>query len=240
MKYLNPSFSVAMPSNVSEEDWDAAFGKPQSAIVCHNCSDKYLANGEVVAIQTWLQANVSHGHTTLDVGCGDSKDGERIFGHHQYKGIDQTEGVDAKLLPFEDRSFFLVLMKRILCQHGPVARKQIISEAKRVCKPGGYIIVCEPWLAEYGNLNRLRTTAGLAPLPSPQSGGNFLEEKEFLPLKRVADLPIESSYIYWTRFLYERITGKMLAYDDESRQIYPIISGANRVDPYRAKVFSNV
>jgi len=230
-----------MAPHLSDEQWNNAFRKPQSAVVCHNCNDKDLAEKEVDIIREFIEElHPNHGLTALDIGCGDSEDGKFIFDDNHYMGIDETEGIDARLLPFEERSFYYVLMKRILCQHGPVARKQIISEAKRVCKPGGYIIVCEPWLAEYGNLNRLRTSAGLAPLPAPESGGNFLEDKEFLPLTQVADLPIDPSYVYWTRFLWERLTGKMLAYDDIARRTFPEIRYADRYTPYRAKVFQNV
>jgi ubiquinone/menaquinone biosynthesis C-methylase UbiE len=209
-------------------------------MICHNCNDKFLAEWEVIEAFDEVNQTKAHGMSALDIGCGDSGDGERIFRNHIYTGVDQTTGTDARCLPFMDSSFFFVLIKRMLCQHGYPDRKTMIREARRVCKPGGRIIICEPWAEEYGNMNKLRVQSGLEPLPKPESGGNFLELREFLGLEALSDRAVATDYIYWTRYLYERLTGKMLAYDDTVRKAFPLVSsGADEFNYYRVRSFKN-
>jgi SAM-dependent methyltransferase len=210
--------------------------------VCHNCQDKLLSEFETETIRNYRKAHMpAHSLKVLDIGCGDSGDGQKIFADDQYMGIDETTGTDARQLPLQDNQFDAVLMKRILCQHGPVARAQIISEATRVCKPDGHVLVCEPWALEYGNINGMRVRAGLKPLPAPASGGNFLTDYEFLSLTLQRDEAIAPNYVYWTRFLYERLTGTMLDYGETVQRLaYPQMSkGVQAMDPYRFKAYRN-
>jgi len=208
-------------------------------MVCHNCQDQHLAEAEVDVIRHYLDRPLYK--RALDIGCGDSGAGQLIFEGNHYTGIDRLYGDDATALKFNDEGFDFVLLKRILCQHPPHTRAKIIAEAVRVCRPGGSIIICEPWSFEYAQLKALRIKAGLAPLPHPKSGGNLLTEGELNGhrLHKVADLPVASSYVYHTRFLHEMRTGNMLPYDAgyTRRRAPEEVSSVSRFNPYRVKVY---
>jgi SAM-dependent methyltransferase len=86
----------------------------------------------------------------LDLGCGE-KVYEKLFPAARYVGIDYTrEGTradvvaDAAAIPFPDDAFDLVVCSELLEHVYPIER--VLSELKRVCKPGGYVYISTPFL----------------------------------------------------------------------------------------------
>jgi hypothetical protein len=138
-------------------------------------------------------------------------------------------------------SFDIAFLKRILCQNGSEDQAKIADEVSRVVRPTGQIVVVEPWLQQYGNLNNLRTQAGLAPLPEPRSGGNLVSDELFESRgwRRATDLAIARDYTVWTRYLAPLILGRFPSYDQlELRQCYPLLSPASdKFAFYRLKVY---
>ncbi len=110
---------------------------------------------------TVFLAYVKSGDQVLDVGCGNG----RLAGfleqkHVQYTGVDASEALitaarpehphdtfqvaEAQALPFPDQQFDVVFLIATL-HHIPshALRQRVIAEARRVLKPGGYLIMTE-------------------------------------------------------------------------------------------------
>ncbi len=131
------------------------------------------------AIEKWLGTLPRHaGLEILDVGCGAGNMIHHLSAYGRVRGVEldprpvkiaQARGYDvrqadaARGIPFEDSAFDLVTALDVI-EHADDDRS-ILSEAQRVLKPGGHLLVTTPafqWLWSYNdelNAHKRRYTA---------------------------------------------------------------------------------
>lgn len=221
---------------------------------CHGSNDKYLAASEETICKALVKRCLVDGHpgSALDVGAGNSGAGRRILQHWNYTGIDSTldaggvdngDGLGGLLLTRDildptylaelgGKKFDLVLCKRVLCQMSADDVARAIAHISVLVRPGGHLIVCEPWRFQREALAAIRG------LPDPESGGRGVDQG---PMRTffgapIADLAVAPDYVLWTRYLYPLLHGSraghpadFLGYDDRARAVFPTFSpGAHR------------
>lgn len=151
------------------------------------------------------------GMAVLDVGCGTGLH-LRLYGGHGCRlyGVDSSESMlsvarrrlgdaadlrlgDASALPFEDRSFDLVICMLVLHEMGGKARSAALGEMGRVLKPGGRVLAVDyrPGRARspFGWLVR----AGAYMVEMAAGGEHFRNYRSFMASEGVSALALENS-----------------------------------------------
>lgn len=122
-------------------------------------------NLEMTAERRKMLDLIAPGAKVLDIGCGSGENGFHISQFADYTGLEYSEAAlemareyagptarflqgDAEQLPFEDRSFDVVLSTHVIEHLANPAL--VIAEMIRVCKPGGLILILGPaWEMPY-------------------------------------------------------------------------------------------
>jgi SAM-dependent methyltransferase len=205
-----------------------------SKYTSHAGEDALLAVAEIEicrrTISRALGGPLQASDALLDVGCGSSGDGVEIAGKAQYHGID----ADGECLPFHMQSkrvnfhpvawentdgwparSSVVLSKRMLCQQPEEDHFRAIRQMWRLVRPGGALLLCEPWKGHRDYLNAARLSWGLRALPEPASGGHPIDLDTAYSAtgqQPVVHEAVAPEYVVWTRLLSEVLTGKLPGY----------------------------
>jgi len=217
-----------------------------SKYTSHACEDTLLAQAEIEAcrrlIKRTLGTPLSSGDILLDVGCGSSGDGLEIAGKARYVGLDR----DQECVPFELQSSraayhpvdiretgswagekaSVVLSKRMLCQIPQEEHAEVIRLMWRMVRPGGALVLCEPWARDRARLSAARVSWGLSPLPEPASGGRCPElnvATGAVGTWHWRAEPVAPEYVVWTRLLSEVVTGRLPGYQEEWPRVPPFV-----------------
>jgi ubiquinone/menaquinone biosynthesis C-methylase UbiE len=181
--------------------------------------------------------HISSGDHILDVGCANGYSAFQQLERHRdvgsITGVDFAENMikqantlkkaqwsgdvikfevgDINALQFDDASFDLVYVTRVVTLMDTWEEQQVaINECLRVVKPGGKVILSEPFLEPFTLLNALRQLKDMPPLVEHDSNRFFKKEllENFLMNKGLSFTVNEFSSIYYlgSRFLRELVT----------------------------------
>jgi SAM-dependent methyltransferase len=167
-----------------------------------------------------------------DIGCGHPKQSplhsERL--DVDYWDLHPRDHVEIKVcdlrhkLPIDDKTYDLVLVKRVLSNLPKIDRPGAIEELQRITKPGGRVVVIDTFREGLENVNKARKQAGLGRLKSPNIP---LDEAYMIRTGGFSRTPwgtIAGGYYLWTRLWAPFILGGgFIPYEShELRQACPI------------------
>lgn len=217
--------------------------------ICHSCCDRELAEAEIDVCQRLLTralgGPLSGSEHALDVGCGTSGAGRRILDPGRLRTCDTSPHISAyygDLDEAPDDYFTAVLVKRVLCQHPTLEQPFLLAKAWEKVRPGGALVLCEPYAPARDACSKLREAWGLSKLQWPRSGGYCVTDTTLatLPQVRASDI-VAPQYTAWTRLVYPVMAragaGLECPYDVELLRV-PLVAIpeklANKVAFYRA------
>ncbi|MBA0901114.1 MAG: class I SAM-dependent methyltransferase [Candidatus Nitrotoga sp.] len=217
---------------VAKDYWESQ-AKTHKGSHLASWSDNFMIELEIDAVGE----HISSGDHILDVGCANGYSAFQQLERHRdvgsITGVDFAENMikqantlkkaqwsgdvikfevgDINALQFDDASFDLVYATRVVTLMDTWEEQQVaINECLRVVKPGGKVILSEPFLEPFTLLNALRQLKDMPPLVEHDSNRFFKKEllENFLMNKGLSFTVNEFSSIYYlgSRFLRELVT----------------------------------
>lgn len=188
--------------------------------------DVWMAELEDRATIAWVRRHGLEEARVLDIGAGSGLHSRIMFPKATRIDLHPTPGVgqgDATKLNSGDAQFDLVHLRRVLSNLEPFTeRASAVTEAWRVTRPGGFIVVVDVFNPHHTRVNEARLGAGLPPLPPQHRGKGFLNKASFTPAED--DIPIGADYYLWTRFTLPVILRQETPFAAiELRRAYPAV-----------------